>query len=169
VQKFEIASVALDLSREIAAVLTQNIGMAARELAAMNREIGASLRKFAESPEAILFSDRSTADEKMVAAAALAKRLPIKPKNPAARAALMRLAKQRGKRLTKMAPRKWRGGEEFAEWVRSEVLVPAVLRAAKDAYVSQPVRIGKDWIGGSSKFEVVPMKLPVQLAWIWLR
>ena len=125
---------------------------------ALDREWRAMLRRIGESPEGILLSGSSSIAEKERAAAALAKRLSIKPQNPAARSELMRMARTAGK---------WKPADVEA-WVRSKILVPAILRAADDRYTPQPIRIGRRWLGGSRK-AWVPMHLRWSQTSRWLR
>jgi hypothetical protein len=122
------------------------------------RTLTCTIGEFAALPESTLLSDAATLEDKERAARALAMQLSIKPQNPVARANLMRLAKQAGKRQL----------EEVASWVRREVLVPMILRAAEDRHLPQPIRIGTKWIGGSRR-PVVPMDQSWPIARSWLR
>jgi hypothetical protein len=138
------------LNREIAVTLERG--------SALDREVQTLLRRISETPEGVLFSSTSTPAQRELAASALAMRLSIVPRKPAARRRLMRLARKAGKRKF----------DDVAAWTRSKMLVPAILRAAEDRYTPQPVRIGNNWIDGSRR-PVIPMNLPWDMAHRWLR
>lgn len=105
-----------------------------------------------------LLSRRYSPKQRHTAARAVAARMSTRFKEPRIKAALTAEARARRQ-----------GGQSGVDrWLREDVFPKALLLAAAERYKAQPIRLGKDWVGGRRQ-PVVPMELAWTNTIRWLK